>query len=383
VTTRLALPAASPGPRPAILLALGLGLATGGGSCDRDPGDRAAIARAEATTRAGATTRTEAQAAVEELARALEDLFVFPEVGRRYAAALRDPAALGRYAGLRSPSALAAAVTADLQAVHPDGHLRLHPPRARDRRPSGARSERSGVARTGRVADGIAYIGFTGFPGNDATLRDVRTFLADHAAARTLILDLRVHGGGFLDEMDVLFSHLYAERTVLVHMDTRAAAFRHGAEDPRLERLEAPEGVVRQAHVAIPAEPRSPLSQADIFVLISGYTGSAAEHLALALRRTGRATLIGETTAGAGHYMRILDLPGGFTAHIPVGRTFDPDTDEGWEGVGVAPHIHVPAARALREALVRGGVPAGEADRKSREFRPSGSMERILPLRPN
>jgi hypothetical protein len=372
VTRRLRVPAAFPSPSTRGLLALVLGAAIGiWGACDRHPPEREPPPRAEAP------------AAVEEFARALDEIFVFPEVGRRYATALRDPAAISRYAGMRSPSALAAGVTADLQAVHPDGHLRLHPPRARDHWPSGSRSERSGVAGTGWVAEGIAYIAFTEFPGNDATRRDIQTFLADHAAARTLILDLRVHGGGFLNEMDVLFSHLYDERTVLVHMETRAAAFREGIPDPHLLRLAAPATIVRQAHVVLPAEPRSPLTQAEVVVLTSGYTGSAAEHLALALRRTGRATLIGETTAGAGHYGRVLDLAGGFTAVVPVGRTFDPDTDEGWEGIGVAPHIEVSATRALREALLRSGVSAGEAERKSRQFRPSGSMDRILPLRPS
>jgi hypothetical protein len=344
--------------------------ATGAWACERH--------RAEPR----AATRDAAPIVVEEFARALEEFFVFPEIGRRYAAALRDSAAASRYAGMASPSALAAGVTADLQAIHPDGHLRLHPPRTGDRQRPASRSERSGGERTGWIADGIAYIGFSEFPGNEATLRDVRTFLADHAAARTLILDLRVHGGGFLDEMDILFSHLYAQRTALVHMDTRAAAFRESAPNPYLERVDAPLSVVRRVHVALPAVPRSPLSRVDVIVLTSGYTGSAAEHLALALRRTGRATLIGETTAGAGHYGRIVDLAEGFTAVVPVGRTFDPDTGHGWEGTGVEPHIDVPAARALREALLRSGVSVGEAERKSREFRPSGSMQRILPLRP-
>jgi C-terminal processing protease CtpA/Prc len=46
----------------------------------------------------------------------------------------------------------------------------------------------------------------------------------------------------------------------------------------------------------------------------------------------------------------------GFSAFIPVGRTFDPDTDKGWEGTGVKPDVEVPADQALDEALKLAGV---------------------------
>jgi C-terminal processing protease CtpA/Prc len=111
----------------------------------------------------------------------------------------------------------------------------------------------------------------------------------------------------------------------------------------------------------VPAQQETALRRAKIFLLTSKRTASAAEHLALSLKRTGRATLIGETTRGAGHYGGIEDLGGGYSAFIPVGRTFDPDTNQGWEGSGVKPDVEVPADQALDEALRRAGVAAGTA----------------------
>src|SRR5436305_11847446 len=52
---------------------------------------------------------------------------------------------------------------------------------------------------------------------------------------------------------------------------------------------------------------------------------------------------------------RPCDL-GGYAAFIPVGRTFDPDNNWDWEGVGVAPDVAAPADQALDEALRRLGV---------------------------
>ena len=114
-------------------------------------------------------------------------------------------------------------------------------------------------------------------------------------------------------------------------------------------------------------------------MLTSGATGSAAEHLTLALKRTGRATIVGETTAGAGHYGGMRPIGDHFAAFIPVGRTFDPDTGDDWEGDGVAPDVSVPAAAALTEALVRAGLDRAEAERINGEVRPTQPMERRRP----
>ena len=42
-----------------------------------------------------------------------------------------------------------------------------------------------------------------------------------------------------------------------------------------------------------------------------------------------------------------------FAAFVPVGRTYDPDTNWDWEGRGVAPDLQVPADQALDVARAR------------------------------
>ena len=118
---------------------------------------------------------------------------------------------------------------------------------------------------------------------------------------------------------------------------------------------------MRQVHIAIPAAAGATLGRAKVYLLISGHTASAAEHLSLSLKRTHRATLIGEATCGAGHFGGFEQLPGGYAAFIPVGRTFDPDTGQSWEGNGVKPDVAVTADKALDEALRRAGIAASGA----------------------
>ncbi len=62
---------------------------------------------------------------IEKLAKTLEANFVFPETGVRYATMLRANLASGAYDGLTDPDAFETRVTADLQTVAKDGHLRL------------------------------------------------------------------------------------------------------------------------------------------------------------------------------------------------------------------------------------------------------------------
>lgn len=312
-------------------------------------------------------------AAIDALATALEENFVFPETGRAYAAMLREKLAAGAYANFTSKQAFADKVTADLQAIHKDGHLRLHVVPADDRnRPEGDGRRRgppdtSMITKTGWLADGVAYIDFAMFPGNAATLKQLEAFLETHRNAQTLIIDARKHRGGGLAEMDLLFPQIFRRPTVLVQMDTREAVERRGGnplgDQASLRQVEGPASVIRREHIVAPAENQGGLAKAKVYLLTSGRTASAAEHLAMALKRTKRATLIGETTRGAGHFGAMLPVDESFTyaAFIPVGRTFDPDTNEGWEGVGVKPDIAIPAEQALDEALKRAGVATSAA----------------------
>ena len=313
----------------------------------------------------------EARKAVKDLAVALERNFVFPDTGKAYAAMLRTNLASGAYDSFPAARAFASRVTDDLQAVHKDGHLRLHiiPPedrgKAEDRAPISLPAG-SAITRSGWLAPGVAYVSFRMFPGNEATLRELRKFLDEHKDASTLIIDARGHRGGGLDEMDMIFGEIFTQPAELLTMDTRRAAEEAESDPddnrPTIKLVPTSEDVFRRVHSALPDSTPTALRSAEVFYLTSKRSASAAEHLALAFKRSHRATVIGETTYGAGHYGRMVPVGGIYAAFVPVGRTFDPDTGEGWEGVGVKPDVAVAADRALDEALRRAGVTvSGEA----------------------
>lgn len=321
--------------------------------------------------------------AIARLADEIEANFVFPDVAKRYAAMLRTNLAAGAYDAPTDAEALAQRVTADLQAVAPDGHLRMHAPGPIAR--PGPASGAPGAApqypplmeHAGMIAPGIAYVRFNAFMGDPQVLKDFAAFLDKNAGAKTLIIDARTHRGGGLDEMDVLFPRIFDRPQAVMVMDTRASVAERGGPLPfaSLVKVDAPKEFYRAEHRVTPVSPTSPWSKAQIYYLTSGRTASAAEHLASVFKGTARATLVGGTTGGAGHFGGTLGLPGGFAAFIPFGRSYFPGGDS-WEQVGVKPDIAVAPDRALYEVLVREGVPAAQAEALSASHMPTGSMER-------
>lgn len=296
-------------------------------------------------------------AAIEELARLIESDFVYPKTGKQYASELRRKLAAGSYAHLQSGADVAAAVTADLQRVQPEGHMKLmveQPPVVTDR------AERTGVGESRWIAPGLAYVQLHGFTGSENELAKLREVMDSFSNANTLIIDAREYRGGTPMEGDVIFSYLFEKSTALLWMDVRRDVEMRGGnpltDGPSLRRIASPEQIVRREWIAVPSERRTALATARVFLLTSKRTASAGEGVALALKRTKRATLVGETTGGAGHFGRTVSLPGKFRAFIPVGRPFDPDTGKGWEATGVEPHIVVPAHQAMSEALRRAGT---------------------------
>jgi hypothetical protein len=310
----------------------------------------------------------EGRQVAERLATELVKTFVIPDNAKDYAAMLRSNAAAGRYdQGTRG--AVAKLMTEDLQAVHKDGHLHVQVLEQKDEsgeRGGGLASKFPPLIQSAKtIAPGIAYIRFSAFLGRPEEMAGVRKWLADNVDAKTMIFDLRNHHGGGLDEQDAIFSYLYAKPTALVKMSISKAIFEQGRfpfeASPTMAIETSAERIVA-THSAVPGEATS-LRDAKVYLLVSNRSASAAEHFALALKSTGRATLIGEATAGANHFGGTQELGEHFGVWMPVGRTYDIATGKDWEGDGVAPDIAVDPKLALVKALEMAGVPHDEAVR--------------------
>lgn len=336
-----------------------------------EPGCPAAISEADW---ARPLTEPERRALVEALARMSEQLYVKPAEARRLAAALRSKLAADGFRHLSNPQELAEALTAELRSTVPDKHLKVRhqriepspaaaiadtPEASAARR---ARFQRSaaydghGISEVKILPGNVGYLGLGEFWSPDvsrAALEAAMTVLRDSDA---LIIDLRGSHGGHEDVIPLLMGFLLPTPQQLFNSVDRAEGkSRVGTSEAR------------------PPEDRLG-SQVPVYVLTSKRrTFSAAEALALALKRKRGATIVGEQTRGGANGGDFRPLSCRFDAFIPYfGSTVDGIS---WEGVGIPPDVAAIEAKALETAyrlalakLVEAPLPAG-ADALAREIR--------------
>jgi len=295
---------------------------------------------------------------VETFATALERNYVFPEVGVRYAARLREQLQRGAYDDLVDVTGFAELVTGDLQAVFPDRHLAMRPSGRTSRRgPDPADAPKSTKAsgprglEDARMIGDVAYLRFNEFPG-DASASNARAFLLAHADARAVVIDSRPNRGGRLDEMNAILPLLVARPTRLYRMEMRVDAAAPFQDTAMVHSVAGTASLQRWDHTIIPDTGERRLQAVPVYYLISRRTASAAEALALGLKSSHRATLVGEATAGAGYFGGPFDVGDpALQAWISTGRTYDPESDWDWEGKGVRPDVEAPVDDALTVAL--------------------------------
>lgn len=322
-----------------------------------------AYSTAQADTAAAATVAGRPSALVAALKTRIDDYYVDPALTGVYLAALDKALVEGAFDGLAG-DALASKLKSVLQAAHPDLHLSIYAPGSgmfgKEDEKGQPQIPENALEAAGWVAPGIAYVRPFAFFDRESDVERLQKFMDEHSGARALVIDLRHHAGGELREMDVILADLFGAPTDLLTMTTRPVAwerFEKKAPTERLSVIERDATMVREMHRAVPRAGGARMAGVPVYVLTSRRTASAAEHLALAMKVTGRATLVGDTTRGAGHYGDEIELAEGFSMFIPYGDTVDPKSGKGWEGGGVTPDVVVPAKDALDYVLEKLGAP--------------------------
>jgi len=309
----------------------------------------------EADTPLDAATRS---AAIESLAVAVRDRYVFPDKGAELAKQLRRRAARKEYDRITGTREFADSLTAHMQAATRDLHMRVHyrleplPPNGArgvhgddDETPNEAERQRQlaferqrnfGFDQVRRLPGNVGYLDlrmFSGAPEAQATAVAAMNFLGNCDA---LIVDLRRNGGGSPGMIQTLLSYLVEPGRRLHFNDF------YQREGDRWV----------QYHTS-PFVPGPRFAGKPIYVLTSSLTGSAAEEFSYDIQTHELGTLVGATTAGAANPGGMVRLSDHLAAFIATGRAVNPITKTNWEGVGVKPEVAVPPHEALREAHVR------------------------------
>jgi len=179
---------------------------------------------------------------------------------------------------------------------------------------------------------------------------------------RTLIIDLRENPGGAFAVRPLVAHLLTAPLAAGVFVSQRWNALHQRPPGPaEIQAAEAWEGwsltafwndVQENALTGITFTPAEPVYTGPVYVLTSKRTASAAELATDALSGSGRALVIGETTAGEMLSQKIFDIPGGFHLSLPVADYYSVANGR-IEGNGIKPGIETDAADALTTALAQ------------------------------
>lgn len=352
-------------------------------------------------------TSDRARELVLAAADAIDQMYVDAEKGRRIAAALRERVEGGRYSGERTVTALADRLSGDLQEIAHDRHLsaRFEPgarepgirmtvpipgeaghgpgpggvggesagPRVRVVHGSGpvdpARAEMQrrsnfGLHAVERLDGNVGYLDVREFAPLAIAKNTVAAAMEFLSQSDAVIVDLRNCPGGAPDTVSFLASYFFGPG--------------------RRELFSRYDRVADETSVEYTTEdlPGRRMPDTDLWILVGPGTASAGESFAYLLQQFGRATVVGERTAGAGYNVAMLPLGDGLVVGISVARPIHPNTGRGWEGEGVRPDLAVASGRALATAHVAAlrklavAVPAPDA-RRRREL--EWAIERVSP----
>lgn len=181
------------------------------------------------------------------------------------------------------------------------------------------------------LEDGIAYVVLGSFSSKEIVEKFDKVF-DKIQKAKGLIIDVRGNGGGSTSVGYAIISYLTDKTLEGSRWKTRQymPAFRAWGEEEKW--YEGSHGTV---------EPRKEGSfLGPVVVLIDARTYSAAEDFVVVLHASGRATLVGEKTAGSTGQPLEIDLPGDGWACICTKRDAYPDGRE-FVGVGIIPDVEV------------------------------------------
>jgi hypothetical protein len=186
-----------------------------------------------------------------------------------------------------------------------------------------------------RLDGGLAYVRFDFFADPQYGQETAAGAMRFAEGAKGLIFDLRYNNGGVLEMAQFLMSYLYPA----------------GKEQKLFDYYYTEHGVsVERSQWSLAAVPGQRSGDIPVVVLTGSTSFSAAEWMAFSLQRLGRATIIGERTAGGAHPVTRVPINDQFMLQTPIGQIRDPVKGQDFEGVGVTPDLAVPASGALLAA---------------------------------
>ncbi|MFC3194841.1 S41 family peptidase [Marinicella sediminis] len=294
-------------------------------------------------------SKAEIDQVIGSVAQILESRYVYPEKGRKIANVLNKNHRRGVYDDITDELQLVEQIQGDMLAVVNDSHLMFdyNPEHAAQllkdaENPTHSweiKSQSPGMERFNygfqsvKILDGnIGYLKLDVFYDTEDASEVAVAAMNFLGRTDAIIVDLRQNGGGSWKMIQLISSYLFDSTPV--HL----GGFYWRPEDKQTQ------------HWTLPHVPGNRNPDAEVFILTSANTHSAAEEFSYNLKHLKRARVIGESTMGGAHPGEFVPIGNQFVLLVPHGRSVNPVTGTNWEGTGVQPDTQVTASEALEVA---------------------------------
>ncbi len=176
------------------------------------------------------------------------------------------------------------------------------------------------------LANNIGYIAISDFDGGCAEEFEKKYKKLKEQGISKLIIDIRDNGGGIVDEaIDILDMITDKDSTLLITKD-------------------------KNNNEEITKSKKDPSIKMPIVVLTNGYSASASEILAGALKDNNKATLVGTTTYGKGVIQELRQLSDGSGLKVTTNEYFTPNHNS-INKVGIKPDVEVELSDEAKTTL--------------------------------
>jgi tetratricopeptide (TPR) repeat protein len=277
-------------------------------------------------------TVNERKAIIKKIVDSLEFYYVNYDIGKKIGLQLKINEKKGLYNDIKNPDTLAFKLTETLRSVNGDLHLSVSysPKKAPNSINNNNLDDHKqalafnyGVPEVKILNGNIGYmkiISFSNWNFFEKTKSVMITSMKFLENSDAIIFDVRDNRGGVPNLVAFLCSYLFNEK---VHLAQYYHRYRN-------------DGYGLYTYKYIPGKR---LAKVPVFILVNDKSASAAEEFAYFLKHQKRATVIGQSTMGAGYGVMSHRLNDRFVVYISSEEDINPITKTNFEGVGVIPNI--------------------------------------------
>ena len=294
--------------------------------------------------------KNEKIAIIKEIAKMLEERYVYLEMGQEMSKRLLDAIENGFFDKIDSLPIFCTEVNKFLKEICKDKHLHLlynnemleevkinsgddeeEKRKRKELQIDNERESNFGFHKLEILEGNIGYLDLRGFHNsNDAF--EIATYAMNFLKnTNAIIIDLCNNGGGDPEMVQLLASYFLDMHSQLNYIIRRY------------------EGVTDQFWT-LPYVPGTRMLDKKLYLLTSASTFSAAENFTYALKCQKRVIIIGEQTKGGGHPVDFYPIQDTYVLMLPNARSYNPISKSNWEKIGISPDISVSAKKALYTA---------------------------------